>query len=65
MKYHVICEEEKENAKVIRPRISCVIESENIVGAEDQMRAKFPKYKKVRAYKLDIEPRPKNRPNYA
>ena len=49
MRYHVICEEEKEKTKIVRPRIDSVVEAENIDQAENIVCARFPAYKKVSA----------------
>ena len=55
MKYHVICDEERENKKIVLPRIDRVLETENWQDAYYVMKANFPMYKNIRVYKCDYD----------
>lgn len=55
MKFHVICEEERENKKVVLPRVDRVLDAERWEDAYYVMKANFPKHKTIRVYKCDYE----------
>lgn len=55
MKYHVICEEERENKKVILPRVDRILDTEKWEDAYRVMKAIFPKHKTIRVYKCTYE----------